>query len=135
EPITVPLAIAPFSQSVTVQATAGASVGRTDAPASDQPTSIDTISSQYLQTFAVNDLVVALQTVPNVNAYNQYGVYEYDSFRGFSDSVQTVDGVRNEGNRVRTQLSNVDRVEVLKGPASVLYGTDAIGATVNIVLK
>jgi iron complex outermembrane receptor protein len=32
-------------------------------------------------------------------------------------------------------LANVDRLEVLKGPASVLYGGDAIGAAVNLVLK
>lgn len=135
EPIAVSLSLAAVTQSVTVQAAAVSSVGRTDVPARDQPISVDTIPSQQLETFAVNDLVAALQTLPNVNAYNEYGVYEYYSFRGFSDSVQTVDGVRNEGNRVRTQLSNVERVEVLKGPASVLYGTDAIGATVNIVLK
>jgi iron complex outermembrane receptor protein len=77
----------------------------------------------------------ALATVANVNTYNQYGVYEYYSLRGFSEGAQMVDGVRNEGNRVRTQLSNVERVEVLKGPASVLSGNEAIGSSVNIVLK
>ena len=46
-----------------------------------------------------------------------------------------VDGVRNEGNRVNTQLTNVDRVEVLKGPSSALYGGGALGATVNIIRK
>lgn len=134
EPRTIALAVAGLAQSVTVEG-AATSVSRTDTPLRDQPVSVSTVSSDYLETFAVNDLVVALQAVPNVNPFTQYGVYEYYSFRGFNDSVQTVDGVRNEGNRVRTQLANVERVEVLKGPASVLYGSDAIGATVNIVLK
>jgi iron complex outermembrane receptor protein len=135
EPLTVHLEVASVTQTVTVEADRQASVARTSAPATDLPTNIGIVSRETLQTFAVNDLVTALQSVPNVNAYTQYGAYEYYSFRGFSDSVQTVDGVRNEGNRVRSQLANVDRVEVLKGPASVLYGADAIGATVNLVLK
>lgn len=134
-PTTATLRVAAFTQSVTVQADLRASVARTTSPLTDLPVTVTVISASTLQRFAVNDLVAALQTVPNVNAYNQYGVYEYYSFRGFTDSVQTVDGVRTEGNRVRTQLANVERVEVLKGPASVLYGTDAIGATVNIVLR
>jgi iron complex outermembrane receptor protein len=131
----VRLDIASLRQNVTVQAAAQASVARTDAALADLPLTINVLPAAYLQTFAVNDLATALQNVPNVNAFTQYGAYEYYSFRGFSDSVQAVDGVRNEGNRVRTQLSNVERVEVLKGPASVLYGADAVGATVNIVLK
>lgn len=135
QPLTVALGVATLRQTVTVQADAQTSIGRTTTPLTELPVNVDIIPAANLQTFAINDLVVALQTIPNVNAFNQYGVYEYYSFRGFTDSVQTVDGVRNEGNRVRTQLANVERVEVLKGPASVLYGTDAIGATVNIVLK
>jgi iron complex outermembrane receptor protein len=134
--LSISLQVAGLNEAVTVQGDASRpSVARTGAPLRDQPISVNTLSGAFMQTFAINDLVVALQNVPNVTAYNQYGVYEYYSFRGFSDSVQTVDGVRNEGNRVRTQLSNVDRVEVLKGPASVLYGAESIGATVNIVLK
>ncbi len=134
--VSITLQVAGLSEAVTVQGDASPlSVTRTDTPLRDQPISVNTLPGVFLRTFAINDLVVALQNVPNVNAYNQYGVYEYYTFRGFNDSVQTVDGVRNEGNRVRTQLSNVERVEVLKGPASVLYGNEAIGATVNIVLK
>jgi len=82
-----------------------------------------------------NDLVTALKNVPGVYAFTTYGVYEYYAFRGFLDAVEMVDGVRNEGNRVNTQLTNVDRVEVLKGPSSALYGGGALGATINIIRK
>lgn len=52
-----------------------------------------------------------------------------------------VDGVpvigRQNGNIDLGQLnlSNVDRVEVVKGPMSVLYGTDALGGVINIITK
>jgi iron complex outermembrane recepter protein len=130
------LTIAPFQEDVTVQAVATVpTIGRINSPLRDQPLTVSTLTADYLQSRAINDLVTALQHVASVAAYNQYGVYQYFSFRGFSDNVQMVDGIRNEGNRVSTQLANVDRLEVLKGPASVLYGGDAIGAAVNLVLK
>ena len=43
--------------------------------------------------------------------------------------------MRQEGNRVNTQLTNVERIEVLKGPSSALYGGNALGATVNLIRK
>ncbi len=130
------LVIAPFQEDVTVQAVATVStIGRINVPLRDQPLTVSTLTSEYLQSRAINDMVTALQHVASVAAYTQYGVYQSFSFRGFADSVQMVDGIRNEGNRVTTQLANVDRLEVLKGPSSVLYGGDAIGAAVNIVLK
>ena len=126
------LEIAPIREDVTVQGVATVpTIGRVSAPLRDQPLTVNTLTSEFLATYAVNDLVTALKYMPNVTAYSQYGVYQYFTFRGFSDIVQMVDGIRNEGNRVNTQLANVERVEVLKGPASVLYGGDAIGATVN----
>lgn len=130
------LEIAPVTEQVTVEGVATVpTIGRIAVPLRDQPLTVSTLTSEYLQSRGINDVVTALNHVPNVVAYSQYGVYQYFTFRGINDSVQTVDGIRNEGNRVNTQLANVDRVEVLKGPASVLYGADAIGGTVNIVLK
>ena len=130
------LEIARILEEVTVQGVATVpTIGRVSTPVRDQPFTVSMVTSEHLEANAINDLVSALKFVPNVNAYNQYGVYQYYTFRGFRSSVQLVDGIRNEGNRVATQLANVDRIEVLKGPASVLYGGDAIGGTVNIVLK
>lgn len=40
-----------------------------------------------------------------------------------------------EGNLDRIDIADVERLEVLKGPASVLYGTNAYSGAVNIVLK
>ena len=130
------LEIAGVTEAVMVRGIAtNPSIGRTAVPLQDQPLTVNTVGKELIQAQAINDLVVALQFVNNLNAYTQYGVYEHYEFRGFGDSVQMVDGIRNEGNRVRSQLSNVESIEVLKGPASVLYGSSAVGATVNIVLK
>jgi iron complex outermembrane recepter protein len=134
--VNVILQVASIREDVTVEAVATVpTIGRVSAPLRDQPMTVNTLTSAFIEARALNDLVSALKYVPNVATYSQYGVYQYFTFRGIGDSVQMVDGIRNEGNRVNTQLANVERLEVLKGPASVLYGADALGAAVNIVLK
>jgi iron complex outermembrane receptor protein len=134
--VPVALQIAGFSENVSVSGEAvSSSLTKTNIPLKDQPMNVSTVSSQFLRTFAVNDLVTALANVPGVSTYQQYGVYEHYTIRGFAEGAQMVDGIRNEGNRVRTVLSNVERIEVLKGPSAVLSGNEAIGSSVNIVLK
>jgi TonB-dependent siderophore receptor len=134
--VPVALQIAGLSEDVRVSGEAvDSSLTKTNIPLRDQPMNVTTISERYLQTFAVNDLVEALAMVPGVSSSQQYGVYEQYTIRGFSEGAQMVDGVRAEGNRVRSILSNVARIEVLKGPASVLSGNEAIGSSTNIVLK
>jgi iron complex outermembrane receptor protein len=104
-------------------------------PVRDLPLTVAGVSSAVIAEQGVNDLVTALKNVSGVYPFTTYGVYEYYSFRGFLSSVQLVDGVRNEGNRVNTQLTSIERVEVLKGPSSALYGGSALGATVNLIRK
>ena len=134
--VSVALQIAGFSENVSVSGEAvSASLTKTNIPLRDQPMNVSVVSAEFLRTFAVNDLVTALANVPGVSTYQQYGVYEHYTLRGFSEGTQMVDGIRNEGNRVRTILNNVERIEVLKGPSSVLSGNEAIGSSVNIVTK
>lgn len=58
------------------------------------------------------------------------------TIRGFNSmDVQLVDGMRMEGNRFNTQLNNVQQVDVLKGPSSILYGSGALGGAINIIRK
>ena len=129
----------PASVSTTVDVTdvAGKATGsRMDVPDKDLPVQVSVISSEVLQSKGVNDMVSALQNASGVSATRWYGVYEYYTIRGFnSQDVALVDGMRLEGNRANTQLNNVETVEVLKGPNSILYGAQALGGTINIVRK
>ena len=80
----------------------------------------------------------ALRNASGVQAQRLYGVYEQYTIRGFNAAdVMLVDGMRTEAifNRFNTQLNNVESVEVLKGPSSVLYGGDAVGGAINIIRK
>jgi iron complex outermembrane recepter protein len=138
EPLDLVLSLMPAQVSETVNIVAdagGLTAAKLDVPLRDLPVSLNTVDNQTLRAQGQNELVTALRNVSSVNTYVGYGVYEYYLVRGFADAVQLLDGVRNEGNRMNTQLNSIDRVEVLKGPASVLYGGGAIGGAINIVRK
>ena len=141
--LTVTLALAGITEDITVQGamTGGVTTGKTNMPLRDIPMTVHSVPSIVLREQAVNDLVGALQNVTGVNPFTQYGIYEGYTFRGFLDlfpptAGQLIDGVRNEStNRINTQLTNIERIEVLKGPSSALYGGGALGATVNLIRK
>ncbi len=138
----VALQVAGLNEDVTVQGVISgtAATGKTNIPLRELPMTVQGVPSTVIQETGANDLVTALQNVPGVYAFTNYGVYEGYTFRGFLDlfpslANQLVDGVRHVGNRINSQTINIERVEVLKGPSSALYGGGAIGATTNIIRK
>jgi outer membrane receptor protein involved in Fe transport len=137
ERVDVVLKPAMVATTVDVTDVAGkATASRMEIPDRELPAMVSSVPAETLEEQAANDLPTALQNVSSMSARVQYGVYEYYSFRGFASSeVMLVDGMRLEGNRINTQLNNVEQVDVLKGPSSVLYGAEALSGAINIVRK
>lgn len=101
----------------------------------DIPQTIDTLEVNKYKSYGINDLSVMLDGVPGVNtSYDMRG--EGVMIRGFNADSGDIyrDGVRESG-QVRRSTANVERIEILKGPASVLYGRGAGGGVVNMVSK
>ena len=79
----------------------------------------------------VNDVV------KNISGVNQYSFYNDFSIRGFRatgnrNSGNLVNGMRSQTSLWRqSSLANVERVEVIKGPASALFGNAAPGGVIN----
>lgn len=63
------------------------------------------------------------------------------ALRGSNKVVVLVDGVRQnigtsyKANAVDYNMADIERIEVLRGSASVLYGADAVGGVINIITK
>lgn len=135
------LKLGTVSESVTVLADNERLVAsRTEIPLRELPVTVQTVTSDVIQQQGATDLVRALYNVPGTNSVLLYGVYEYYIFRGFGfdnivGSSVLLDGLRQEGNRINSQLNFIESVEVLKGPSSMLYGTEAVGGTINLVRK
>jgi iron complex outermembrane receptor protein len=139
DPVDVTFRVGAVSTSITVTDVGGKGTGsRLDIPDRDLPVMVNSIPQELLRQQGVNDMTRALQNASGVQAQRFYGVYEQYTIRGFNAAdVMLVDGMRTEAilNRFNTQLNNVDRIEVLKGPNSVLYGGDAVGGAINILRK
>jgi iron complex outermembrane receptor protein len=112
----------------------------TDIPLKDLPVTVQTVTRELIKQQDATDVVTALNNVPGADAFTAYGTYNYFIFRGFgfdniNGSAMLLNGLPIEGNRINSTINSVESVEVLKGPASMLYGTQAPGGTMNIVEK
>lgn len=111
-----------------------ATATRTATPAKLVPQSIESVKASELTAFGQPTLSEALTGIPGVNAS---GDTRFDgvTIRGFSASNDFyLDGLRDDMQYTR-DLGNTERVEVLKGPAAVLYGRGSTGGIVNRVSK
>ncbi|PMU26599.1 MULTISPECIES: TonB-dependent siderophore receptor [unclassified Pseudomonas] len=107
---------------------------RTATPVRYVPQAIDSVKTDNLRSYGTNDLGQALSGIPNVSSGADT---RFDSLRirGFDASNDFyLDGVRDDSQYVR-DLHNIERIEVLKGPAAVLYGRGGQGGIVNRVSK
>ncbi|AZQ84367.1 TonB-dependent siderophore receptor [Colwellia sp. Arc7-635] len=98
------------------------------------PQSAQVLTEQLIIDQAARDITDLYRSIAGVSEYSYSGV----TFRGFRDDANVFyDGVRGDpysGFGV-PQLFNVERVEVLKGPASALYGGGEPGGMINYVTK
>jgi iron complex outermembrane recepter protein len=112
-----------------------ASVGtRTDTPIKDVPQSIQVIPQQVLEDRNISEVNEALR---NVSGITQAAIGQF-RIRGFSGQRDIqIDGVGTYSPQqtVDFSLSNVEQIEVLKGPAAVLYGSGEPGGIVNLTTK
>ena len=108
---------------------------RTDTPLRDIPQSIQVVPEQVIEDQQATDLQEVTRNVSGIFQGNTFGS-SLDRFliRGFQTDVFLQDGFRDPISSVRG-TANIERVEVLKGPASVLYGTLEPGGIINLVTK
>ncbi|MBE9015544.1 TonB-dependent siderophore receptor [Chroococcidiopsidales cyanobacterium LEGE 13417] len=106
---------------------------KTDTPLRDIPQSIQVIPRQVIEDQQVTEISDALRNVSGVTPRVDYGFSYTYNIRGFSDSRTLRNGFRIEAPTIAP--SGIERVEVLKGPASVLYGQVEPGGIINFVTK
>ncbi len=107
---------------------------RTMTPVRYVPQAIDSIKTSNVADYGTNDIGDALSGIPNVSSSADT---RFDSLRirGFDASNDFyLDGIRDDS-QYKRDLHNIERVEVLKGPAAVLYGRGSQGGIVNRVSK
>lgn len=116
---------------------------RTDTPILDTPSSIQVIPKQVLEDQQVTELDDALQNVTGATVSTTEGRGFQINLRGFDGVPVFRDGFRlfspNDNGDAAGQgfpeIANVERIEVLRGPASILFGQLDPGGAVNVVSK
>lgn len=115
---------------------------KTDTPIVETPQSISVITADQMQAQAVQSVGQALRYTPGVIG-EEYGglatTIDYFVVRGFPNQFPFVDGLSTE--TFFTLLAPavdpyaLERIDVLRGPASVLYGQNIPGGMINLVTK
>ncbi|WP_336721437.1 TonB-dependent receptor plug domain-containing protein [Acinetobacter soli] len=118
---------------------------KSEEKASEVPARITIIQPQILEQSPIASLPDLLMTEAAINMVQSGGYGQSASiFLRGAESDQTLilrDGVRLNSNSSGAaalpfiDTTDIKQIEILKGPASVLYGTDAIGGVVQLVTK
>ena len=110
----------------------------------DVPISVEAITADTLQRRAINDTRTLAQAAPSLNFqdgfgpvatnFNIRGLGSYTIEGGLQPSVSmVVDGVPYARNgEFVTELSDIEQIEVLRGPQGTLYGRNSTGGAINI---
>lgn len=126
-------------QTDTYVATQATSALKSDAPLFKTAQSVSVITQEQLEQKQAQTLAEAIDGVAGVVSGQQLGRRGWDDFiiRGQNSSDQVfIDGLRQgESTFVATELSGMDQVQVIKGPASVNFGLVQPGGMVNMVTK
>ncbi|MGD1896965.1 MAG: TonB-dependent siderophore receptor [Phormidesmis sp.] len=117
---------------------------RTNTPLRDLPASVQVIPQEVIRDQGVTELREAIRNnAPGVQFSTNYGGFGGGNIiiRGFEQAggagagVTFRDGFRNFDQFAITDLANIERIDVLRGPASVLFGQVQPGGIVNIVTE
>jgi iron complex outermembrane receptor protein len=105
------------------------------------PQSVSVVEGRQLDRQRGESLMRAIENSPGVSLYTTGAGIVKPVIRGFTSQrvLVVMDGIRQEGQQWGDEHGpeidglDVDRIEVVRGPNSVLYGSDALGGVVNIV--
>jgi outer membrane cobalamin receptor len=106
------------------------------------------ITAEQIKSMGATELHEVLETVPGVHASLQENTYDYSySFRGIRNTQNSEVLMLLNGTRITTPFQGtlmtttempieaIQKVEVIRGPGSALYGADAFAGVINIITK
>ena len=120
---------------------------RTQRNIKDLPASVRLITAEQIKEMPSATVDDLLRTEANINVDRKNGIFSKNAsvnMRGLNSSARTLvmlDGVplnKADGggvnwNRINTE--SVERIEVIKGPGSAMYGGNAMGGVINVITK
>ena len=120
---------------------------KTEAEVQAVPQAVEVITQEDIQRTGANDVLTALSLANNLNLSRAGMTGNAVSLRGMSTNhtLILVDGKRYAGEDTdvttnvyalqRLNVSDIDRIEIVRGPSSSLYGSEAMGGVINVITK
>lgn len=115
---------------------------KTDMPISKTPRAVSVVTREQMDDRASVSVADALQYTPSIQAnfYGEDNKQDWFVIRGFN---QANNGLYQDGTRLdsagfytyQADTFGLERVEILRGPASVLYGQNPPGGVINLISK
>ncbi len=132
-----PVALSTFevtsTRDIGYQSTHAAEVTRMNTAIGDIPMNVTVLNQAFLEDTLARSTEDVLEYVPGFVATSNNDSW---TVRGFANAnTKFMNGFLQQESIGKVSLANVERVEVLKGPAAVLFGQGGYAATVNRVTK
>jgi len=118
---------------------------RTEKTTDDIAASVSIINRNDINDFPANNTIDLLNLVPGMSISNEFGIFSKNAsvtMRGLNGSPRVLillNGIplnKTDGGGInwnRIDPDNIDRIEIVKGPVSALYGGNAMGGVINII--
>ncbi|MGZ5075245.1 MAG: TonB-dependent receptor plug domain-containing protein [Methylobacter sp.] len=120
----------------------------TPKPVSQSAAVTSVITAEQIKSMGATELHEVLETVPGMHGSLQRSTYDYNySVRGIQNATNSQLLILLNGTRITTPFRGtlmsgmelpveaIQRVEVIRGPGSALYGADAFAGVINIITK
>jgi outer membrane cobalamin receptor len=120
---------------------------KTEKDPNDVTQPVSVISGEEIRKSGATNVATAVQNATSVyiDSYGTPGSVQSVSIRGAASAqvLVLVDGIRMNSPRdggfdlslIPVSIDDIDRIEVLRGPGSALYGSDAMGGVINVITK
>ncbi|WP_050029739.1 TonB-dependent siderophore receptor [Verrucomicrobium sp. BvORR034] len=109
---------------------------KTEVPLLETPQAISIVTKDLIVDQGARNLEDVIKNVAGVTPGGYYSEWDYYRIRGFDAAFTTYqDGLRGDYDGTGAETFGLERVEVIKGPASALYGQAPLGGIVNLVSK
>ncbi len=134
----------PWGPAPTIAAKRTATATKTDTPIEKTPQSISVVTNEEMQTHQFQSVKQALGYTPGVTVSSRgaSNTYDFVKIRGFSsvglNQNNYLDGLKMQGDFYDDAVIDpymLERVELMRGPTSVLYGKSSPGGIVNMISK
>ncbi|MDM8564318.1 TonB-dependent receptor [Candidatus Halobeggiatoa sp. HSG11] len=111
------------------------------------PSTVTVIDRQMIEEYNFASISAAVETLSGIQVYRTAFKQQVATVRGvlqdhyankvlvMINNIPSWHAITGEGNLDRLSIHDVERIEVLRGPASVIYGSQAYSGAINIILR